>query len=153
MSATSGISGTRLRISLRAIAASLSGTASRTISQPALTISSICATVAPTSAVSVLVIDWIATGAPPPICTCLTCTALVVLIINLSSHVQCPTSNVQRPLMKLNLTVEQNAYSQVPPKPLHLGNWTLDLITSRAQAQSWPRAGFQWTDWKLASTH
>src|SRR5882762_6833630 len=76
MSATIGTSGTRLRISLRAIAASLSGTASRTISQPAVTISSICATVAPTSAVSVLVIDWITQGAPPPIWTCLTWTAL-----------------------------------------------------------------------------
>ena len=50
-----------------ATAASLSGTATRTISQPARTISSICATVAPTSAVSVFVIDWIDTGAPPPI--------------------------------------------------------------------------------------
>src|SRR5258707_600278 len=75
MSATIGTSGTRLRISFSAIAASLSGTASLTISQPAVTISSICATVAPTSAVSVLVIDWMTQGAPPPICTCLTCTA------------------------------------------------------------------------------
>src|SRR6267143_5353238 len=75
ISATIGTSGTRLRISLSAIAASLSGTASRTISQPALTISSIWATVAPTSAVSVLVIDWMTQGAPPPIWTCLTWTA------------------------------------------------------------------------------
>src|SRR4051812_11900442 len=44
MSATSGTSGTRLRISLSASAASLSGTARRTISQPAATISSICLT-------------------------------------------------------------------------------------------------------------
>ena len=34
---------------------------------PGATISSICATVAPTSDVSVLVIDWMTTGAPPPI--------------------------------------------------------------------------------------
>ena len=53
------------------------GTATRTISHPARTISSICLTVPSTSAVSVFVIDCTETGAPPPICTPFTLTALV----------------------------------------------------------------------------
>ena len=43
------------------------GTAQRMISQPAFSSARICATVASTSSVFVLVIDWIATGLPPPI--------------------------------------------------------------------------------------
>jgi hypothetical protein len=67
MSATSGTSGTRRLISLSATAASLFGTARRTTSQPAATISSICLTVPGMSSVSVFVIDCTTTGAPPPI--------------------------------------------------------------------------------------
>src|SRR4030095_12129161 len=107
ISATSGTFGTRLRISFKAIAASLSGTASRTTSQPARTISSICATVAATSAVSVLVMDCTTTGAPPPIWTFLTFTAFDFLIIRI---VQRPTPKVQ--CQQLHLDV---------------GLWTLDF--------------------------
>src|SRR5687768_6191553 len=84
MSATSGTCGTRRRISLSATAASLSGTARRTTSQPARTISSICLTVPSTSDVSVFVMDCTTTGAPPPICTSLTFTALVCLMPTLT---------------------------------------------------------------------
>jgi hypothetical protein len=45
------------------------GTATRTISQPALASAAICAVVASTSCVFVSVIDWTTTGAPPPIST------------------------------------------------------------------------------------
>ncbi len=80
MSATSGAL-VRFLISFKAIAASLSGTATRTISQPAATISSICRIVPSTSVVSVFVIDCTATGAPPPICMPRTITAFDCLFI------------------------------------------------------------------------
>src|SRR5690606_38916212 len=65
MSAITGI------CDLRAIAGSAStsscdGTATRTIWQPAAVSSAICCSVAFTSAVSVVVIDWTLTGAPSP---------------------------------------------------------------------------------------
>ncbi len=47
-------------------AASISGTASRVISQPAAASRLICFTVASTSSVGVLHMDWMLTGAPPP---------------------------------------------------------------------------------------
>src|ERR1051326_7601449 len=96
MSATSGTSGTRRRISLSATAASTFGTATRTISQPARIISRICPTVPSTSAVSVFVMDCTETGAPPPICKSLTLTARVSLI---SSKFKVPSSRfkVARP--------------------------------------------------------
>ena len=49
-----------------ASASSSFGTATRTISQPALASAAICAVVAGTSWVFVSVIDWTTTGAPPP---------------------------------------------------------------------------------------
>ena len=52
-----------------ASASSSFGTATRTISQPALASAAICAVVAGTSCVFVSVIDWTTTGAPPPIRT------------------------------------------------------------------------------------
>ena len=52
-----------------ASASSVFGTATRTISQPALASAAICAVVAATSCVFVVVIDWTTTGAPPPILT------------------------------------------------------------------------------------
>src|SRR5581483_11840949 len=52
-----------------ASASSVFGTATRTISQPALARAAICSTVAGTSCVFVVVIDWTTTGAPPPIWT------------------------------------------------------------------------------------
>ena len=52
-----------------ASASSVFGTATRTISQPALASAAICAVVAGTSCVFVVVIDWTTTGAPPPILT------------------------------------------------------------------------------------
>src|ERR1043166_4941855 len=82
MSATIGTS-VRLRISYIAAAASSSGTAIRTISQPASTISSICRNVPSTSVVSVFVIDCTITGAPPPIWMLRTLTGLVTLAIKL----------------------------------------------------------------------
>jgi hypothetical protein len=51
----------------RASASSIFGTATRTISHPALASAAICAVVAGTSCVFVSVIDWMTTGAPPPI--------------------------------------------------------------------------------------
>jgi hypothetical protein len=51
------------------LASSVFGTATRTISQPALASSAICAVVASTSCVFVVVIDCTTTGAPPPILT------------------------------------------------------------------------------------
>src|SRR5258705_11652745 len=65
MSAMTGI------CDLRAIAGSAStssceGTATRTIWHPDAVSSAICCRVAFTSAVSVVVIDWTETGAPPP---------------------------------------------------------------------------------------
>ena len=68
MSAITGI-GEKRTISGRASASSLFGTATRTISQPALASAAIWAVVASTSCVFVSVIDWITTGAPPPILT------------------------------------------------------------------------------------
>src|SRR5205823_1315323 len=53
----------------RASASSPFGTATRTTSQPAEASAAICAVVASTSCVFVSVIDWTATGAPPPIAT------------------------------------------------------------------------------------
>ena len=49
-----------------AAAASGRSTVMRTSSEPAAASSSTCSAVAPTSAVSVLVMDWTAMGAPPP---------------------------------------------------------------------------------------
>src|SRR5437867_3645251 len=57
----------RRTISLRASPPRLSGTATRAISQPASCRSSIWRIVASTSCVSVVHIDWTATGAPSPI--------------------------------------------------------------------------------------
>src|SRR5439155_1993262 len=75
-----------LRISRIAAAASSSGTAIRTISHPASTISSIWRIVASTSVVSVFVIDCTATGAPPPIATLPTITCFVTLFIKTNSE-------------------------------------------------------------------
>jgi hypothetical protein len=49
----------------------------RTISEPARASAATWATVASTSAVSVLVIDWTTIGAPPPTMTDPTCTPTV----------------------------------------------------------------------------
>src|SRR6266540_4106778 len=68
MSAITG-SGDRRTIVLSAAASSFFGTATRTSSQPADASAAICAVVASTSCVGVSVIDWTATGAPPPIVT------------------------------------------------------------------------------------
>src|ERR1700686_2019550 len=68
MSAITG-RGEPLTISFNASAASWSGTAGRTISQPASLSSWIWRSVAFTSRVSVLVIVWTAIGAAPPITT------------------------------------------------------------------------------------
>src|SRR4051812_29508752 len=65
MSAMTGICEC-LAISGRASASSWLGQATRTIWQPAAVSSAICCRVALTSAVSVVVIDWTLTGAPPP---------------------------------------------------------------------------------------
>src|SRR4030088_3610118 len=68
MSAITG-SGDPLTISFKASAASRSGTAGRTISQPASFSSWICRSVALTSRVSVLVMVCTAMGAAPPMTT------------------------------------------------------------------------------------
>ena len=68
MSAITG-SGEPLTISFRASAASRSGTAGLTISQPASFSLWICSSVALTSRVSVLVMVWTAIGAAPPMTT------------------------------------------------------------------------------------
>ena len=68
MSAITGI-GEKRTIRGSASASSSFGTATRTISQPALASAAICAVVAGTSCVFVSVIDWTTTGAPPPIWT------------------------------------------------------------------------------------
>src|SRR5215813_6944001 len=65
MSAMTGICDLRA-ICGRASASSWEGTATRTIWQPVAVSSAICCRVAFTSAVSVVVIDWTDTGAPPP---------------------------------------------------------------------------------------
>ena len=67
----SAISGTGVfeTMSGSAAAASLSGTAMRTISQPISASSWTCFSVDSTSAVSVAVIDCTTTGASPPTCT------------------------------------------------------------------------------------
>src|ERR1019366_2613249 len=65
MSAITGICDLRA-ISASASASSCDGTATRTIWHPAAVSSAICCSVALTSAVSVVVIDWTETGAPPP---------------------------------------------------------------------------------------
>ena len=59
----------RFLISPSAWAASMSGTAQRMISQPTSSSPRIWRTVASTSRVSVLVIDWTEMSAPPPILT------------------------------------------------------------------------------------
>ena len=51
----------------KALERSLSGTLTRTTSQPAWASARTCASVACASAVSVQVMDWTTTGAPPPI--------------------------------------------------------------------------------------
>src|SRR5215472_10188181 len=65
MSAITGICDLRA-ISPSASASSCDGTATRTIWQPVAVSSAICCRVAFTFAVSVVVIDWTVTGAPPP---------------------------------------------------------------------------------------
>src|SRR5690348_13771185 len=65
MSAMTGICDLRA-ICGSASASSWDGTATRTIWQPAAVSSAICCSVALTSAVRVVVIDWTDTGAPPP---------------------------------------------------------------------------------------
>src|SRR5688500_13709694 len=65
MSATSGMRIWRL-ISPSFSAASRTGTAQRTMSQPATSSDQISSSVACTSRVSVFVIDWTVMGAPPP---------------------------------------------------------------------------------------
>ncbi len=59
----------RCLISGTAAAASGRLTVTRTISEPASASSMHCRAVAAASAVSVIVIDWTTTGAPPPTCT------------------------------------------------------------------------------------
>ena len=68
MSAITG-TGERFTIVSSATASLSRGTATRTSSQPASAMRPIWASVASTSLVSVLVIDWTTTGAPPPIGT------------------------------------------------------------------------------------
>ena len=68
MSAITGI-GEKRTIFGSASASSPFGTATRTISQPALASAAICAVVASTSCVFVSVIDCTTGGAPPPILT------------------------------------------------------------------------------------
>ena len=68
MSAITGM-GDRRTIRDSASASSVFGTAQRTTSQPAEARAAICAVVASTSCVFVSVMDWTATGAPPPIFT------------------------------------------------------------------------------------
>ena len=68
MSAMSGMA-MRSRMALIARAAAISGTATRMISQPACSSWWIWWTVASTSLVRVLVMDWTAIGAPPPTAT------------------------------------------------------------------------------------
>src|SRR5919108_4074070 len=68
MSATTGIVACSA-ICFRARASSQWGTATRTISQPAATNAAICWSVAFTSAVFVVVIDWTRIGASPPTST------------------------------------------------------------------------------------
>src|ERR671912_1011082 len=65
MSAITGICDF-LAIAGSASTSSCDGTATRTIWQPDAVSSAICCSVALTSAVSVVVIDWTDTGAPPP---------------------------------------------------------------------------------------
>src|SRR5215470_2626813 len=65
MSAITGIWDLRTTIG-NASASSWLGTATRTIWQPEAVSSAICCNVASTSAVTVVVIDWTDTGAPPP---------------------------------------------------------------------------------------
>jgi hypothetical protein len=68
MSAITGIGEKRTSFG-SASASSLFGTATRTTSHPAEASAAICAVVAATSWVFVVVIDWTTTGAPPPIWT------------------------------------------------------------------------------------
>ena len=78
MSAITGIL-TCFTISLKARAASISGTAGRMMSHPTSSSSFICRTVAFTSRVSVLVMDWTVMGALPPTVTSPTCIGLETL--------------------------------------------------------------------------
>src|SRR5262245_46131085 len=73
MSATTGIVDLAA-IAGSAAASSVSGTATRTMSQPVVASSAICCSVPLTSAVLVMVIDWTLIGAPPPTATLPTCT-------------------------------------------------------------------------------
>lgn len=65
MSETSG-TGEPFTMAGSAAAASASGTATRTMSAPSAASARICESVASTSAVWVVVIDWTDTGAPSP---------------------------------------------------------------------------------------
>ena len=66
----------RFLISPTAFASSMPGTATRTISHPAFSSRRICFTVALTSAVLVVVMDWTVIGESPPIATGPTWTGL-----------------------------------------------------------------------------
>src|SRR5438046_364079 len=70
----------RRRFLISGIAAAASGTLTvqRTISEPASASPRVCLSVAATSAVSVLVMDWTTMGAPPPTRTCPTFTPYVL---------------------------------------------------------------------------
>ncbi len=72
-----------------ASASSVFGTATRTISQPALASAATWAVVASTSYVFVVVIDWTTTGAPPPTLTPPTeiCRLLAIPRISLARRV------------------------------------------------------------------
>ena len=88
MSATSGM-WMRALMAGTARAASSVGTATRMISQPACSRRRICCTVASTSSVAVLHMDWMLTGAPPPTATPPTMICLLIvspLSVSASTH-------------------------------------------------------------------
>ena len=83
MSAMTGI-GEPARIFANAAAAFASGTATRAISHPSRASDRICATVARTSRVSVFVMLWTVTGAPPPTGTPPTRMRRVFLLVSMT---------------------------------------------------------------------
>src|SRR5215472_3512604 len=99
MSAMTGICDLRA-ICGSASASSWEGTATRTIWQPVAVSSAICCRVAFTSAVSVVVIDWTDTGAPPPTGTaCLPLPTMICLDTRSAASGGAGTSGMPRSIV------------------------------------------------------
>src|SRR5436190_17477624 len=137
MSAITGI-GDSVTIDRRASTSLSRGTATRTRSEPASATSRICLIVASTLAVSVLVMVWTTTGAPPPIGTSFTHIWRLEAIW-LTGYRGTPSKREYGALMEIRVggieraapgarttTRDEARWGGVPPpRPRACGNWRM----------------------------